>query len=140
MKTIQDYVIGNTAVQIIHTGKRIKVVDVEKEKRRKKWMKGFCATVLTILLVFAGCFYVVGLQNEKVLLDEQVYSLQNDIEHIQKENSALERKTENLTLNYSEIFHLAKELGMRFPQKGQKYTYDSSRCTLVRFHGNGSGE
>ncbi len=140
MKTTQDYLIGNTAVQIIHTRKRIKVVDVEKEKRRKRWVRGFCATALSVVLAFAGCFYVVGLQNEKVLLDQQVYSLQNDIEQIQKENSALERKTENLTLNYPEIFQMAKKLGMRFPQKGQKYTYDSSRCTLVRFHGDGGGE
>ena len=32
MKTTMDYMVGNTAIQIVNTGKRIKIVDVEKEE------------------------------------------------------------------------------------------------------------
>ena len=34
MKTTMEYMVGNTAVQIVNTGKRIKVIDIKKEKKQ----------------------------------------------------------------------------------------------------------
>ena len=47
MKITTDYVIGNTAIQIVNTGKRIKIVDVEKRARKKRFWKRCCVTLLT---------------------------------------------------------------------------------------------
>ena len=35
MKVTMDYVVGNTAIQIVNTGKKVKIVDV-KNRRRKE--------------------------------------------------------------------------------------------------------
>ena len=35
MKVTMDYVVGNTAIQIVNTGKKVKIVDVEKQKKKR---------------------------------------------------------------------------------------------------------
>ena len=39
MKVTMDYVVGNTAIQIVNTGKKVKIVDVEKQKKKRKFIK-----------------------------------------------------------------------------------------------------
>ena len=76
MKATMEYMVGNTAVQIINTGNKIKVVDVEKQRIRKSiWKHLSIALTITGMLVTL-CFYVVRLENQKNLLDQSVYHLQ----------------------------------------------------------------
>ena len=39
MKVTMDYVVGNTAIQIVNTGKKVKIVDVEKQKKKRKFIR-----------------------------------------------------------------------------------------------------
>ena len=52
MKYTTDYVIGNTAIQIVETGRRIKVIDVERRREKKVRIRNvLLMTVLTVLLI-----------------------------------------------------------------------------------------
>ena len=114
MKITTDYVIGNTAIQIVNTGKRIKIVDVEKRARKKRFWKRCCITFLTGILILSSCFYVVDLQNTKVFLDKQVYALEGQIDTLEKENLILTKKN--------------------FPTNDQIYYYDAGKSTAVRIN------
>lgn len=140
MKTTQDYFVGNTAIQIVRTGRKIKVVDVEREARRRKIVKELFITVIVGILVLVSSFYVVHLHNKEELLDRQNYSLQYDIESLERKNSIIEKNIENMVLDYNDILKKAKKLGMRFPKKNQKYTYNAKKSTLVRVHPGISGK
>lgn len=136
MKTTMDYMIGNTAIQIINTGNKIKVIDVEKRKIRKKfWGRLVLVSFLSAILAVT-CFYVVQLQNRKVLLDKQVYALQAQIEEIEKENLVLEKQNSETPIDYQDIFTRAQELGMRFPTNQQIQTYTVEKSTAVRLYGD----
>lgn len=132
MKTTMDYMIGNTAVQIINKGKRIKVVDVKKEKiRRRIWKQFVLAVTLTGLLV-GSCFYIVRLQNQKALLDQSVYQLQVQVDQMTKENVVLQKEEQEVPVDYHMIFKKALELGMNFPTNRQIGTYKSEKSSAVR--------
>ena len=47
MRITTDYMIGNTAIQIVNTGRKIKIVDVEKQRTKKRFLKWFCITAAT---------------------------------------------------------------------------------------------
>lgn len=132
MKTTMDYMVGNTAIQIVHTGKRIKIVDVEKQKIRKKFWKCFFIVSLITAALVVICFHVVRLENQKALLDRQVYRLQAQVATLEKENVILKRQAEKIAVDYNEIFKRAKNLGMRFPTKQQIETYTAEKSTAVR--------
>lgn len=140
MKTTTDYMIGNTAIQIVNTGKKIKIVDVEKQKVRKRFWKKFCLTLLTGSIVLTSCFYVVNLQNTKVFLDKQVYVLQGQIDDLEKENIILEKENEKVKIDYDEVYQKARELGMVFPTYKQLYYYDANKSTAVRINQSCMGE
>ena len=132
MKTAMDYMVGTTAIQIVNTGKRIKIVDVEKEKKRKRLWRRFIiiSSVLTAFVII--CFNVVRLENQKELLDRHVYQLQTQVSALEKENVILQRQGEEIAVNYNEIFKKAKGLGMRFPTNQQLETYTMEKSTAVR--------
>lgn len=134
MRITTDYMIGNTAIQIVNTGKKIKIVDVEKQKTRKRFMKWLCITMVTALITFAGCFYVVRLQNTKVFLDRQVYALQGQITDLEKENSVLKRENEQEAIDYDKVFQQALVMGMNFPKQEQLHVYQSEKSTAVRLN------
>lgn len=134
MKITTDYVIGNTAIQIVNTGKRIKIVDVEKRARKKRFWKRCCVTLLTGILILSSCFYVVDLQNTKVFLDKQVYALEGQIDTLEKENLILTKKNSGNVFNYNEIFQKARKMGMNFPTNDQIYYYDAGKSTAVRIN------
>lgn len=136
MKTTMDYMIGNTAIQIINTGNKIKVIDVEKRKIRKKFWGRFILVSLLTAILAVTCFYVVQLENRKVLLDKQVYALQAQIEELEKENLVLEKQNSETPIDYQDIFTRARELGMRFPTNQQIETYTVEKSTAVRLYGN----
>ncbi len=136
MKTTMDYMIGNTAIQIINTGNKIKVIDVEKRKIRKKFWGRFILVSLLTATLAVTCFYVVQLENRKVLLDKQVYALQAQIEELEKENLVLEKQNSETPIDYQDIFTRARELGMRFPTNQQIETYTVEKSTAVRLYGD----
>lgn len=132
MKITMDYMVGNTAIQIINTGKRIKVVDVQKrEVRRSLWRHFVVAATITMLLV-TSCFYVVRLENQKVLLDKQVYALQAQIDDMAHENDAMRKQEMETPIDYDAIFAKAKAMGMSFPTNEQVGSYEVDKSTAVR--------
>lgn len=136
MKTTMDYMVGNTAIQIINTGKKIKIVDVEKEKVRKKFLARLILVTLIAAMLMVTCFYVVQLQNRRALLDREIYTLQTQVEDLQKENLVLEKQNAEVAIDYEDIYNKALELGMRFPTNQQIQTYTVEKSTAVRINGN----
>lgn len=128
--------VGNTAIQIVNTGKKIKVVDVKKRKARTSIIKHFViASAVTILLVIS-CFYVVHLENMNVMLDKQVYLLQSQIDNMEKENIVLRKQQLEIPLDYELIFAKARDMGMDFPTKEQIGVYEVEKSTTLRIRGN----
>lgn len=136
MKTTMDYMVGNTAIQIINTGKKIKIVDVEKEKVRKKFLARLILVTLIAAMLMVTCFYVVQLQNRRALLDREIYTLQTQVEDLQKDNLVLEKQNAEVAIDYEDIYNKALELGMRFPTNQQIQTYTVEKSTAVRINGN----
>lgn len=134
MKNTMDYMAGSTAIQIITTGKKIKVVNVEKKKRKRRMIRSALIGLTTAAITVGSCFYVVTMQNTETMLDRQVYSLRGEIDELQKENSRLQKEYENKELDYEEIMEKAQELGMRFPTEAQVLTYHFGKSTAVRVH------
>lgn len=66
MKSTTEYMIGNTAVQIVNKGKRICVVDVKKRKQKGRMVKRGLVTVIMAAMLTVACFYVVRLNNQQV--------------------------------------------------------------------------
>lgn len=140
MRATMDYMVGSTAIQIRSRGNRIKVVDVEKEKVRKSILKHFLAALVIAGMLILLCFYVVQLENQKIMLDESVYELQSQIDDITKGNLVLQKEEESLLIDYDTIFRKALAKGMKFPQKQQVATYDMQKSTAVRMNGNKMAE
>lgn len=132
MRVTVDYMIGNTAIQIINKGNKIKIVDVEKEKVRKSIIKHLIVALMVAALLIASCFYVVRLENQKVMLNKEVYTLQTEVDNITKENMVLRKEEQNLPIDYEAILKSALALGMHFPTNQQIEKYDVEKSTAVR--------
>ena len=91
MKITMDYMVGNTAIQIVNTGRKIKIVDVEKRAVKKIFWKRFFVVSFLAAALMVACFYVVRLENQKVLLNQQVYELQAQVKDMEKENLMMEK-------------------------------------------------
>lgn len=136
MKTTMDYMVGNTAIQIINKGKKIKVVDVKKEKIRRSIVKHLALSLIITGLLVSSCFYVVRLENQKVLLNQSVYTLQLQVEEMAKENVMLQKEEEEVPMDYEVILKKALALGMNFPTNQQIGTYSAEKSTAVRVNVN----
>lgn len=134
MKTTMEYTVGNTAFQIVNTGKRIKVIDVKKEKKKKKVVRRLCVSILSVCASVWCCFTIVNLQNTQTILDRKVYSLQAEIENLEHENTVLAKEYESETIDYAKVFKMAKALGMKFPTSDQIYRYTVQKSTAVRLN------
>ena len=132
MKTTLEYMVGSTAIQIVNTGKRIKVIDVRKEQRKRSVIKILSTGVLFALLTFGSCFYIIGMHNSEELLSRDVYALKSEIEELQNENLLLQKKNDNQQIDYQDIYVKAKKMGMRFPTADQLYEYTNEKSTGVR--------
>ncbi len=134
MKNTMDYTVGNTAIQIINTGRRIRVVDVEKRKVRRHFAKKIClAASITAAMLFS-CFTLVGLHNSQTTLERQNFLLRNEIAALRTENATKEKELEELPIDYREIMKKAKKFGMHFPTSAQVYEYDIEKSTAVRLN------
>ena len=134
MKITTDYMVGSTAIQIINTGRKIKVIDVEKEKKKRYFLKILFVTLFSSIFFLFSCFYIVKLHNTSTMLDKQNYILQGEIKHLEEENAVLIKETENITVDYRELYKKAKELGMKFPTEGQVYHYEAERSSTVKIN------
>lgn len=134
MKIVTDYMVGNTAVQFINTGRRIKIVDVEKKKVRKSFFRHFVVAFLLATLLAISCLYVVRLENQHVMLDKEVYALTNEINQLEKEKIIIQKKQEEEPLDYEVIYKKARALGMRFPTNDQVGAYEVEKSTAVRMN------
>ena len=66
------------------------------------------------------------------MLEQQNYKLKSEIEGLEQENAVLARETENVIVDYKELFTKAKELGMDFPSSDQVYEYNVEKSNAVR--------
>lgn len=135
MKAVSEYVVGNTAIRIIDTGRRIRVIDVEKRQEQKQFRKAVIATALAAILSFATSLTVVGFHNSQTLLDKQIYSLKSEIDTLERENKILEKKNEEQEkLSYKKIYKRATAMGMHFPKDQQVETYVYKKGSAIRLY------
>jgi len=132
MRITTDYMVGNTAIQIVNTGRKIKVIDVEKERKKRYFVKVFLVTLFSSIFFLGSCFYIVKLHNMSATLDKTNYILQGEIKNLERENAVLTRETESATVDYKELYKKAKALGMKFPTKEQIYHYDAERSSTIK--------
>ena len=132
MKSTTEYMIGNTAVQIVNKGKRICVVDVEKRKQKGRMVKRGLVTVIMAAVLTVACFYVVRLNNQQVILGDSVQRLQDQVTVLKEKTEEMKREASDAALDYNTIFSKAKKLGMKFPKQDQVYDYKVQKSTAVR--------
>ncbi len=132
MRTTMDYMVGNTAIQIRSRKNKITVIDVRKERVRKSILKHLLAALVITGLLILLCFYVVRLENQKVMLDKSVYALQSQVDDMIKGNIVLQKEEQSLFVDYDTIYKKALTMGMKFPKKQQVGTYDAQKSTVVR--------
>ena len=122
---------GNTAIQIVNTGKKVKIVDVEKQKKKRKFIKQWIIASAASLVLILSCFQIVRMENQEVLLNKQA----SQIDVLEKENLALKKQEADVTISYDDLFARAKSLGMKFPTNCQVQTYTVEKSTAVRLYG-----
>ena len=132
MKSTTEYMIGNTAVQIVNKGKRICVVDVKKRKQKGRMVKKGLVTVIMAAMLTVACFYVVRLNNQQVILGDSVQRLQDQVTVLKEKTEEMKREASDAALDYDTIFSKAKKLGMKFPKQDQVYDYKVQKSTAVR--------
>lgn len=132
MKSTTEYMIGNTAVQIVNKGKRICVVDVKKRKQKDRIVKRGLVTVIMAAMLTVACFYVVRLNNQQVILGDSVQRLQDQVTVLKEKTEEMKREASDAALDYDTIFSKAKKLGMKFPKQDQVYDYKVQKSTAVR--------
>lgn len=132
MKSTTEYMIGNTAVQIVNKGKRICVVDVKKRKQKGRMVKRGLVTVIMAAMLTVACFYVVRLNNQQVILGDSVQRLQDQVTVLKEKTEEMKREASDAALDYDTIFAKAKKLGMKFPKQDQVYDYKVQKSTAVR--------
>ena len=132
MKSTTEYMIGNTAVQIVNKGKRICVVDVKKRKQKGRMVKRGLVTVIMAAMLTVACFYEVRLNNQQVILGDSVQRLQDQVTVLKEKTEEMKREASDAALDYDTIFSKAKKLGMKFPKQDQVYDYKVQKSTAVR--------
>ena len=132
MKSTTEYMIGNTAVQIVNKGKRICVVDVKKRKQKGRMVKRGLVTVIMAAMLTVAYFYVVRLNNQQVILGDSVQRLQDQVTVLKEKTEEMKREASDAALDYDTIFSKAKKLGMKFPKQDQVYDYKVQKSTAVR--------
>lgn len=132
MKSTTEYMIGNTAVQIVNKGKRICVVDVKKRKQKGRMVKRGLVTVIMAAMLTVACFYVVRLNNQQVILGDSVQRLQDQVTVLKEKTEEMKGEASDAALDYDTIFSKAKKLGMKFPKQDQVYDYKVQKSTAVR--------
>lgn len=123
MKHTTNFIVGNTAIQIVEKGKHIKVIDVEEHREKKSlFQKVLLVTVLSVLL-FSCCYSIISKSSQSILLSRQIATLNTEIEQLEKEKSDLQNRQID-AIDYDMVMQEAvNKLGMAFPENDQVYTY-----------------
>ncbi|MBO6107909.1 MAG: hypothetical protein J6P16_00720 [Eubacterium sp.] len=134
MKAVSDYIIGSTAVKIIDTGRRIRVIDVKKQTEKKHFIKISVAVIIAAALSLFSSLGVVRYSNSESILNKKNYILKTQIERLQRDNDCMLKNLEENSLSYSEIFDRATHMGMRFPSGKNIRTYKYKKGSCIRMH------
>ncbi len=135
MKAVSEYIIGTTAVKIVDTGRRIRVIDIEKEHERKQFKKTVVAMIFAAILSFATSLSVVSFHNSQTLLDKQIFTLRSEIDSLERENKVLEKENEEKEkLSYNKILKKATAMGMGFPTKQRVKTYVYKKGSGIKIY------
>ncbi|MBO4395975.1 MAG: hypothetical protein J5819_06480 [Eubacterium sp.] len=134
MRAVTDYVIGNTAVRIVDTGRKLRVIDVAKEHEKKQFRKVAVATLLAALLTLGSSLSVVDYHSTHTMLDKHVYSLKSEVETLEYENKCLRKKINENTLTYDEIYKKATALGMHLPKRSHVKSYTFKKGTGIKVY------
>ena len=132
MKTTMDYMIGNTAVQIVKKGNCIKVVDVKKRQIRQQLIRAILIGLVLTAIIICASGYVIMLNNRQTMLYNDVFRLKEQVTELEMDKANLEKSVEAESIDYTELMNKAKALGMKFPKQEQVYTYQTS--TMVRMN------
>lgn len=134
MKAISSYTIGNTAVKIIDNGRRIRVVDVEKETRKKNIHKHVMIFFMAAFLTLSSSLFMVSYQHSKTVLDKKIYTLKTEIDSLERENIALEKSINDKTIDYDKIYREALAMGMHFPKSRDIRYYSYHKGSAIRLY------
>ena len=134
MKAISEYTIGATAIRIVDTGRRIRVIDVEKEEAKRSFRKTALAIFGAAVLSLSSCLWMVSYQNTSTMMGKQVYHLKNEIETLERENKLLEKKIEDEAIPINEIYKKALRMGMDFPKHGNVKTYTYKKGSAIHLY------
>ena len=134
MRAISEYVIGNTAIRIVDTGRRIRVIDVEKEKEKRSFRKTAFAIFAAAILSLSSCLWMVSYQSASTMLDKQVFLLKNEVETMERENKVLEKKVEDEAMSYEKIYKKALSFGMDFPKGKNVRYYEYKKGTGIKLY------
>ena len=109
MKAEAQYMIEGTAVRIVDTGRRIRVINVEQHNAKQYFIKTLMIIIISAALALTSSLFLVDHTHTKVLLDKKIYTLKTQIETLEHENAVLEKHIEDDNpVNYEKI--LKKEL------------------------------
>ena len=133
MRASTNCEIGNNAVKIVETKRRIKVINVKKRKNKRQVVRNvLIAVALCATLVFC-CSSVIHTCNKSLFVKQNICALNNQIDQLEKEKRDLLNEGDKARLNYGEVYSLAKnKLGMSFPTANQVYYYKSQKGTMIR--------
>lgn len=123
MRYTTDYMVGNTAVQISMTGKKVKVIDVEAHQRRREIIRNVVLVAVLSALLFSTCYSIVKTSSKSVLISHQITSLNTEIEQLEKEKADMHNQQIE-AIDYDVVLKEAREhFGMVFPKNEQIYSY-----------------
>ena len=134
MRAVSDFVIGNTAVRIVDTGRRIRVIDVEKQQVKKQFRKVAAATLFAATLTLGSSLSLINQQNSQTLLNKQVFSLKSEINRLEKENQCLAKSIEENEIPYHVIYKKATALGMHFPKQSRIKEYNYKKGSGIKIY------
>ena len=140
MKAISEYTIGNTAVRIVDNGRKIRVINVEQQKKRKSFRMTALAIFAAAVLSLSSCLWMVSYQSTSTMLDRQVFRLKNEVEMMERENKVLEKKLEDESISYDRIYKKALEMGMDFPKNKHVMYYTYKKGTAIKLFQSHPGE
>ncbi len=135
MKAEAQYMIEGTAVRIVDTGRRIRVINVEQHNAKQYFIKTLMIIIISAALALTSSLFLVDHTHTKVLLDKKIYTLKTQIETLEHENAVLEKHIEDDNpVNYEKILKKAHLMGMDFPTKDRVETYKFRKGSAIRLY------
>lgn len=132
MKTYTECIIGNTAVKIAMTNRKIKVINVERQYKIRHFLINTIVIIMLSIFLVGCCTFIIQRSSQNVLLEKEIASLNTQIGQLEKEVDDLSGLQEDIP-QYGPLYKEAlEELGMVFPIKSQIYYYESKKSNMIR--------